>query len=305
MTDTSKYFRPEVLKRITRLELRAKRVVEGFISGLHKSPYQGFSVEFAEHREYVPGDDVRHIDWRVFARADKFFIKQYEEETNLRTHLLLDCSHSMAYPEHGGTDRMTKWEYASTLCASLAYLLVHQQDAAGLMLFDHEIRDQVAASTNWSQLMGFVEVLGRSKPARKTEMKMLFQQLAGRIRRRGLVVIVSDLLTNLDDVVKGLQRFKHDRHEVMVMHVLDHDEIEFPFVDNTMFEGLEDDVRLLTDPQALRASYLENVQRFISRIRSDCLNQNIDYCLFSTRDPLDVALTRFLAHRMHRVKARV
>jgi uncharacterized protein (DUF58 family) len=296
----AKYLRPEVLTKINRLELRARAVVEGFISGLHKSPYHGFSVEFAEHREYVPGDDIRHIDWRVYSRVDRFYVKQYEEETNLRAHLLLDCSHSMAYPESPEPGRMTKWEYASTVAASLAYFMMLQQDAAGMMLFDHRVRDQIPPTSNRSQIHGMIDLIDRTKPSEKTETKTLFQHLADRIRRRGMVIIISDLLTDLDDLLPGLSRLAYTGHEVIVMHVLDHDEVEFPFTNNTLFEGLEDvDVELLADPQSLRKSYLAALDAFVSQVRSACLNHGMDYTLMNTRDSLGVALGKFLAKRMH------
>lgn len=302
MADYKKYLRPEVLTKISRLELRARMVVEGFISGMHKSPYHGFSVEFASHREYVPGDDIRHIDWRLFGRGDRLYIKQYEEETNLRTHILLDCSRSMAYP---GPDvrhrdgRMTKFEYAATAAASLIYLLMHQQDACGLLLFDHHVREQIPPTSSTAQLRSMIELIERNRPDETTEVKMLFSQLAERLRRRGLIVVISDLLTGVDDLVLGLQRLRYTQHDVIVLHVMDHDELEFPFEDNTLFEGLElPDLQLLTDPQSLRASYLEVVRSFISRVRSACADHRIDYRLISTRDPLDTALSSFLAARM-------
>jgi uncharacterized protein (DUF58 family) len=268
---------------------------------MHKSPYKGFSVQFANHRAYVPGDDIRHLDWRVYAKADRFFIKEYEEETNMRVHLLLDCSRSMAYPEHPGSGRMTKWDYAATLTASLAHLLLHQQDAVGLTLFDTDVRFQLPVSTNRASLLNLVQAVESNPPANKTEVKMLFHKLAGRIPRRGMVVILSDLLTDPDDIIRGLQRFSSGRHDVLVLHVLDHDEINFPFADRTLFEGMEHaGLEILTDPQSLRNSYLQAVQGFISRIRRACLDQRIDYALISTADGLDSALTMFLGSRMRR-----
>lgn len=302
MADYKKYLDPDVLAKISRLELRARMVVEGFISGMHKSPYQGYSVEFASHREYVPGDDIRHIDWRLYARGDRLYIKQYEEETNLRTHILLDCSRSMTYPEHRHPGRMNKFDYACTLAASLIYLLMHQQDAAGLVLFDHQIREQIPPTSSSAQLHSMIELIERNPPDNTTDMKVLFSQLAEQLRRRGLVIVISDLLTDVDEVIQGLQRLRYTRHDVIVLHVLDYDEVTFPFEDNTMFEGLEaPDTQLLTDPQSLRASYLEIVQEFISRVRSACMDHRIDYQLLSTRDPLDAGLSTFLAARMHQI----
>ena len=305
MSEFAKYFHPEVLSKISRLELRARHVVEGFVSGMHKSPYKGYSVEFANHRPYVPGDDIRHIDWRVYAKADRFFIKEYEEETNMRVHLLLDCSGSMAYPEHPGTGRMTKWDYASTLAASLAHLLIYQQDGVGLTLFDSQIRRQLPVSSNRGALVDFTNAVVASAPQNKTDVKVLFHQLAGRIPRRGMAVILSDLLTNVDDIIRGLQRFRYGRHDVLVLHVLDHDELQFPFSDRTLFEGMEElNQEVLTDPQSLRSSYLAALEVFLGKLRRACLDQKIDYALISTADSLDVALTTFLATRMHRQRAK-
>ncbi len=355
MPDYAKYLNPDVLSKISRLELRARMVVEGFISGMHRSPYHGYSVEFAAHREYVPGDDIRHIDWRVFARGDRLYIKQYEEETNLRAHILLDCSKSMGYPEHapppgppllrggeneawraggeneswpaggeneawprggkneslleGGTDklppllrggsRMSKFDYACTVAASLAYLLLNQQDSCGLVLFDHAIRDQVPPASSPAQVSSIIELIERQRPDRTTDMKMLPAQLADQLRQRGLIILISDLLADADEIVGGLQQLRHGRQDLIVLQVLDHDELTFPFEHNTLFEGLEDPgIQLLTDPQSLRAAYLRVVRDFVSRIRASCVNNRIDYRLLSTTDPLDGALTAFLAGRM-------
>lgn len=305
MSTSAKYFQPEVLSRIDRLELRAQQVVEGFVSGMHKSPYKGFSVEFASHRPYVPGDDIRHIDWRVYGKADRFFIKEYEEETNMRVHLLLDGSGSMGYPAHRDTDRMTKWDYAATLAASLAHLLVYQQDGVGLTLFDTEIRKQLPVSTSRASLHGLVNTIAQHQPDDSTDVKTLFPHLASSLPPRGLVVILSDLLTDVGDLVGGLQRFRYTKHDVIVLHVMDHDELEFPFVDRIKFEGMEDiDAEVLTDPQSLRSSYLAALERFISEVRGACLNHRIDYALISTQQPLDVALTTFLATRTHRQRSK-
>lgn len=305
MSTSAKYFQPEVLSRIDRLELRAQHVVEGFVSGMHKSPYKGFSVEFASHRPYVPGDDIRHIDWRVYGKADRFFIKEYEEETNMRVHLMLDGSASMGYPEHPDTDRMTKWDYAATLAASLAHLLVHQQDGVGLTLFDTDIRKQLPVSTSRAALHGLVATIEQHKPSEKTEVKTLLPRLAGSLPSRGLVVILSDLLTDVNDLINGLQRLRYANHDVIVLHVMDHDELAFPFTDRIKFEGMEHvEQEVLTDPQSLRSSYLAAMEGFISEVRGACLNHRIDYSLISTAQRLDGALTTFLATRMHRQRSK-
>jgi len=305
MSTSAKYFQPETLGKIAHLELRARHVVEGFVSGMHKSPYKGYSVEFAQHRPYAPGDDLRHLDWRVFAKADRFFIKEYEEETNMRVHLLLDASASMAYPEHPGTGRMTKWDYAATVAASLAHLVIHQQDAVGLTLFDSDVRRQLPVTTNRAILTDMTKAIEADHPAKKTDVHRLFPQLAGKIPRRSMVVILSDLLTNIEDIILGLQRFRYGRHDVLVLQILDHDELEFPFSDRTLFEAMEEiNLEVLTDPQSLRQSYLANLEAFLNRVRRACLDHRVDYALFSTADGIDRALTTFLATRMHRQRAK-
>lgn len=310
--DSTRYLRPEVLSKIGDLELRARYVVEGFVSGLHRSPYQGYSVEFAQHKEYVAGDDIRHLDWRVYGRTDRFYIKQFEEETNLRTHILLDCSGSMRYPDAdtsrsrgaGGGERLSKFEYAATVAASLAFLLIHQQDAVGLMLFDDQVRVDLPPLSNQSHLKAITSQIDGARLEAPTEAKALFADVAAKLRRRSMVILISDLLADTADVINGLERMRFADHEVIVMHVMDHDERTFPFQDNTLFEGLETDLRLTVDPQALRRSYLEAVEAFISQIRGACLNSGIDYVGLSTRDTLDVALRSYLASRQHRVKAK-
>lgn len=301
-----KYLRPEVLAGIGDLELRARHVVEGFVSGMHRSPYHGFSVEFAQHKEYVAGDDIRHLDWRVYGRTDRFYIKQFEEETNLRAHILLDCSSSMRYPEHGPADgRMTKFEYAATAAASLAYLMIRQQDAVGLMLFDNQVKADLPPLSSQAHLWSIMEQIDQARLDTPTDSRGVLTRLAGKLYRRSLVIVISDLLADPEDIIPGLERIRFANHEVVVMHVLDHDEREFPFHGNTLFEGLEfPDLRLMVDPQSLRNSYLEAVNAFISTIRAACINNRIDYVGLSTKDRLDVALRGYLAARMHLLKAR-
>ncbi|MBX3395066.1 MAG: DUF58 domain-containing protein [Phycisphaerae bacterium] len=305
-TTALKYLRPDVLARIGDLELRARHVVEGFISGMHRSPYQGYSVEFAQYKEYSPGDDLRHLDWRVYGRSDRFFVKQYEEETNLRAHLLLDCSASMRYPEQDLSEgRMTKFEYAATLAASLGYLMVHQQDAAGLVLFDDEVRVNMPALSNQVHLRELIDQIDRARLEHGTNGKRLFADLTGKLARRSLVIVISDLLADAEDIASALERIRFANHEVLVLHVLDYDEREFPFQDNTLFEGIESpDLHTLVDPQTLRRGYLSALDAHISRLRSRCTNSRIEFVELSTMDPLDVALRGFLAARMKRMKTK-
>ncbi len=302
----ARYLDPDVLATIGDLELRARLVVEGFVSGMHRSPYHGYSVEFSQHKEYVPGDDIRHLDWRVYGRTDRFYIKQFEEETNLRTHIILDCSSSMRYPEHDGADgRMTKFEYAATLAASLAYLLTVQQDAVGLMLFDNDVRTNLPPLANQAYLRSLIAQLEQARLDRPTDARTAFPQLLEKLQRRSLVVLVSDLLADTQEVIPALERIRFANHEVIALQVLDHDELEFPFQDNTLFEGLEaPDLRLLVDPNALRRSYLDGLGGFLGRLKEACNNSRMDYLCLSTRDRLDVALRAYLAARMHMIKAR-
>lgn len=304
--DTVKSLKPEVLARISDLEWRARYVVEGFLSGMHSSPYHGYSVEFAEHKEYSPGDDIRYLDWRVYAKSDRFYVKQFEAETNLTTHILLDCSSSMRYPEQDlARGRMNKFEYAATVAASLSYLLLAQQDAVGLVLFDDDIRSDVAAHSHRAHLPGITGPIDRARLTRPSGNEALFKKLAGRLRRRSVVVLISDLLADMTEILSTLSRFRHEGHEVIVMHVLDHDERDFPFVDRTQFEGLEiPDQQVMVDPQSLRQGYLDALNRFISEIRAGCTNNRIDYVGLSTIDPLDMALREYLTARTHRIKAR-
>jgi len=291
------YLDPKVLNRITRLEVRARTVVEGFISGLHKSPYQGYSVEFATHREYVHGDDIKHIDWKVWARADRYYIKQYEEETNLRSTILLDGSRSMRYGEGDRHGRMSKFDYAATVAGSLAYLLQQQQDAVGLVTFDTEVRRSLPPSSHPSHLKLLLHELARTEPDRRTDVSDIFHRLAEQIAKRGLVVLISDLFVDLDALARALQHFRHKRHEVVVFHIMHEDELTFPFEDNTLFRGLEIEREVLTEPRALRRAYLDAVEGFLERVRRLAATSSVDYRLMSTADPLDAALASYLAFR--------
>jgi uncharacterized protein (DUF58 family) len=296
MPASKEYLDPEIVARLRGLELRARAVAAGSVSGMHRSAYHGFSVEFAEHRQYVPGDDIRYMDWRIFGRADRLYIKQYEEETNLHCYLLVDASKSMAYagPAAGGR---SKFAYAAALAASLAYVLISQQDSAGLLTFDSEVRQTLPLGTGRAHLSNLVTVLKETEPASRTDVKILFHRLAEELRKRSMVILVSDLLADLDDVVSGIEHICYAGHELIVLHVMDDHEWNFPLVENMLFEGLEDDLRLLADPQALRASYLRAVQRFVSRVAGTCLRHRADYVPINTRDPLDAVLCGYLARR--------
>lgn len=294
-TNGKNYFDPKTLDRIKKLDVRARLVVEGFITGQHKSPYHGFAVEFASHREYAWGDDIKHIDWKVWSKTDRLYIKEYEEETNLKCTILLDCSKSMRYGEAG--DGWSKFDYAATAAASLAYLLQHQQDAVGLVTFNNQIQRNLPASAHPSHLKLMLHELQNTTPDSRTDISDAFPSLAGQIRRRGLIVLLSDLFLDPQTLAAALRQFRLRRHEVVVFHVMHDDELTFPFQDNTLFRGLEMPVQLHTEPRALRRSYLEAVERFLAEVRKQCASAGIDYVLMNTKDPLDAALSSYLAFR--------
>lgn len=292
--DYRKYLDPATLAKISALDLRARMVVEGFISGMHRSPYKGFSVEFAEHREYVQGDDIRHIDWKVFGRSDKYYLKQYEEETNLQLMLVVDTSESMTYR---GAAAMSKFDYALSAAAALSYLTLQQQDAVGLALFDTSLYQYMKPSnhpTHWKTLIH--EMAGKTGP-KKTSIRSVLDDLAERMGRRGLVTVFSDMFDDVDEILAGFKHMRYRRHEVIVFQVLDPHELDFPFKQTTMFEGLEQYPEILTEPRALRQRYLEEVERFTSRLKKGCRDMGVDYHLLNTGDRLDVTLSTFLAAR--------
>jgi len=289
----SKFLDPRVVSKISKLELKARLIVEGFISGLHRSPYHGYSVEFAEHREYVPGDDVRHIDWKVFGRSDRFYIKQYEEETNLKTHILLDVSESMSY----ASKDVSKYDYAAMVAASIAYLLIRQKDAVGLAVFDDRVREFVSASSTLSRLQGLLDVVDRVPEREKTDHGTILHEFAGRIKKKGLVVIISDMLDDPTSIEHGLEHLRYRNHEVIVFHVLDHDELRFPFQSTTLFEGLEGAPDVLANPRQLRDGYLAELHAFLERLRRSCRDNRFDYVSLDTTEKLDVALSSYLAKR--------
>jgi uncharacterized protein (DUF58 family) len=276
-TELQKYLDPKVLNKIRRLDLQARLVVEGFISGMHRSPFHGFSVEFAEHREYAPGDDIKHLDWKVLGRTDRLYIKQYEVETNLRATFLVDVSESMRYGEDGKRERMGKYHYAACLASSLALLLLGQQDAVGLATFDEDLRAYLPPSTNPNHIKAFVHELDVVSLKAKTSVEAICHNLAEKIPRRGMICMVSDLFVDADGLMRGLQHFRHRDHEVIVLHVMDEDELTFPFQGNTMFRGLEATGRLTVEPRALRKGYMEAVQRFCAGVKRRCITNQIDY----------------------------
>jgi uncharacterized protein (DUF58 family) len=298
MDDPHRYLDPLALAKVGSLELQARLIVEGYLSGMHKSPYHGFSVEFAQHREYVPGDDIKHVDWKVYGRTGRFFLKQYEEETNLVLWLLLDVSESMRY----GSGPVSKYDYACMSAAALAYLTLHQADSVGLVTFDNQVRSFLKPSSQPSHLKEMVTVMNRGVPREKTRLAPIFHDLAERLNRRAIIVLLSDLFDEPEDILAGLKHLRYKRHEVVVMHVMDGAELDFPFQEATLFRGLEQYGDLLTDPRALRAGYVEQIEGFLSQLRRGCRNQNIDYVPLRTDRDLGVALSSYLAHRLARTK---
>ncbi len=300
MPETKSPIDPKIINEVSKLDLRARLIVEGYVSGVHRSPYKGFSVEFAEHREYAPGDDLRYLDWKVFGKTDRYYVKQYEEETNLLCHLVLDTSESMDF----GTEGIRKFDYARTVAAALAYLVVGQHDAAGLVTCDEKVRTVVQPGSHGGHLRRIFDLLEKAQPGGKTSIGGVLTQVADQIRKRGLVVVISDLVGDVDDALRGLRRLRSHRHDVIVLQVLDPAEIEFPFDQMTMFEGLEQNPSLLADPKSLRATYLGHLEAFRQRLRAGCLAERIDVVEMNTRTPLDVALTSYLAHRAARRRDR-
>lgn len=287
---------PKTLSQLARLQLRARLVVEGVLSGLHRSPYHGFSVEFAQHREYTPGDEIRYIDWKVFGRSDRHYIKEFEEETNLKAYLLLDASSSMTY----ASGPLSKLEYASVVAASLASLFLRQRDAVGLVIFDDAVRRYLPPRSLPGHFTQILEELERLEPAPKTDIGQTFHEMAERITRRGLVIILSDLFGDAEETLLGLRHFRHRRHEVIVFQIVDRDELAFPFEDLTKFEGLEGEPELLVDPLGVREEYLRQFEAFVETLKRGCRESSIDWVQMPTDQPVDLALSNYLAGRMRR-----
>lgn len=293
MPDSKRFLRPEAIGRITRLDLRARHIVEGFLSGIHRSPYFGQSVEFLQHREYVPGDELRHVDWKVWAKQDRFYVKQFEEDTNLRATLLVDVSGSMQF----GSGSFTKYEYACTIAASLTYLLLRQQDAVGCIAFDDAIRSRVPQRTKRSHLNTVITALDASAPREKTDLAAILRGAAEAYPRRGLMILVSDLLVDREGLFRGLKLLKQKGHDVLIFHVLDDQELDFEFSGPVRFEGLEIDEHLACNPRALREGYLAALGAYLDEVRRGCATDGVDYVLARTSDALDSVLVSFLTSR--------
>jgi uncharacterized protein (DUF58 family) len=288
------YLDPKVLSKLSGLDLIARLVVEGFMTGLHKSPYHGFSVEFAEHRQYMPGDPLKHVDWKLYGKSDRFFVKIFEEETNLRSHLLVDVSASMGYASPG---RLTKLQYASYLAAALATLMLMQQDAVGLLTFRDQVDRLIPPRSSRTHLKLLLAELERARPAAGTAMGSCLEHLAERIKRRGLVLLLSDLLDDPAAVLRGLKHFRHRQHEVVVFHILDPYEITFPFRHESGFVDLETGQEILTQPWEIAEQYKAKFEAWSKAYERVCQDNRIEYVRLSTETPYDVALLRYLEKR--------
>lgn len=294
MAHVADFLSPTDLQKISNLQVVARTVVEGFCSGLHHSPHKGFSVEFKQHRQYTAGDEIRHLDWRVFGRSDRFYIREYEEETNLRATLLLDLSGSMSY----GSNGITKYEYATRLATCLAYLMLQQQDAVGLVTFDSKIRNYIPPRSRVSHLQVLLTELQKAQPGGETELGRVFHDLVPRLHRRGLLIIISDCFGDVPPLLKALAQFRHAHHEILIFQIFDPDELDFPFRGWTRFESLEAaDLHHLVDPSILRSSYLANLERFRSELLKGCRRHRIDLVPFTTNRPYADALAAYLTHR--------
>jgi len=319
--DYRTYLDPRTLARISSLDLRARTVVEGLMNGMHRSPYQGISIEFAQHRPYVQGDDIRHIDWKVYGRSDKIYLKQYQEETNLHLICIVDASESMGYGTVGSGQRAagreeasllpaapsrlpawTKYDHATAIAASLSYMAIQQQDSVGLAIFDQALARYFKPSNSPGQWKMVVNELQHIPRWNKTNTGKVLDQIAEKLTHRSLVVILSDFFDDLASIKQGLTHLRYRKHEVIVMQIFDPTEIEFPFEDVTLFKGLEEAGQLLTEPRSLREGYLEQMSQFTDELKRICRGLNIDYQRFSSGDSLDVALSQFLAKRSATMK---
>jgi len=294
LQDYRKYLEPQIIAQLENIELKARLVVEGFITGLHRSPYHGFSVEFAEHRQYRPGDEIRHIDWKVYGRTEKFFVKQFEEETNLRSILSVDSSASMGFASKGN---ISKFEYSTYLAAAIAYMLIKQRDAIGLALYDTKVQTYLPPRSKPSYIYEILKALVATKPANETGTSKALDELAERIKRRGLVVIFSDFFDDPQSVLNALKHFRHKNHEVIAFQVLDPREIDFKFGPGATFKDLETGEEMITQPYQIQRTYSMAIRDFISYIETECHNHNIEYQLINTSEPFDKALREYLTKR--------
>ncbi|MCI0639071.1 MAG: DUF58 domain-containing protein [Gemmataceae bacterium] len=288
------YLHPDVIARAQVLGLKARTIVEGLRVGDHRSPYRGFSVEFVQHREYVPGDDLRYIDWKSYGRSERYTIKQYEQETNFAGHILLDASRSMLY----GSGDTNKLEYAKLLAAALAYLVVHQRDSVSLNVFDADWRERLPASGQPGHVQTILHTLESVEPRDKTAIAPLLHDLAQQVRRRGLVFLISDCFDDVPALLDGLQHLRFQGHEVTLFHILHPEEVEFPFGGMVKFDGMEEKLQLLTRPQLVRPAYLRALDKYLKELQAGCEANRVDYVLLNTAKPLAESLIAYLARRL-------
>ena len=291
---------PKALAAISHLELVAKQVMDGYVQGMHRSPHIGFALDFAQHRQYVPGDDTKRIDWRVYAKADRYYIKQYEVTTNLKAHVVVDASGSMRY--RGKDDRMSKFRYAQFVAVCLSYLILHQQDSVGLVTFDNKIRDFIPGRSASPHLFTIARTLDAITPTpsqQETSISSVLHEVAERLDRRQMVILISDLFDNTENLMKAFHHLRHKRHEVLVLQIMADDELSFPFRKFSLFENLETiSQKLKLDPVTIRANYLENVARHLKAIRDGCNSMRINHTLFKTNESVEKTLSTYLAQRM-------
>jgi uncharacterized protein (DUF58 family) len=291
--DAANFLDPSVLAGIDNLELRARVAVEGFLSGLHRSPHRGFSVEFNDYRQYQRGDDLRHVDWKLYARSEKFYIKQYEDETNTRCMLALDTSASMAY----GSKGLSKLDYAISVASALAYFIMRQRDAVGLLTYDDKLRDFLPARARQPHLMQLLRVLSQVQPGQQTDAAKPLGDLAATLTKKSLVLLISDLLQGEEATLATLRNLRAMGHDVIVLHVMDDSELHFNFDESSEFIDSETGEAFITTPASVREAYLDNVNRFLDDCKKQCQRAGVDYCLLNTSEPIDAALAAFLSKR--------
>jgi len=291
--DKKKYLHPETVAKLDNMALRARLVVEGYIIGQHKSPYHGFSVEFAEHRAYGPGDEIRHVDWKLYGKTDRYYVKQYEEETNLKVYILLDISRSMKYT----SKTVSKLDYASYLSAALSYLMLNQRDGTGLILFDEKIQTFIPPRSTSSHLNTILKHLEKPKLGSDTEIGSVLHEMAERIKKRGLIILISDLMDDQESVLSGLKHFRHNKQEVILFHILDRKELDFDFNARTRFKDMESGSLLTTEPWQIKSSYKKRIQLLQDEYKKQCRKQLIDYVPLFTDQSLDIALNSYLNKR--------
>jgi uncharacterized protein (DUF58 family) len=303
-TEYRRYLDPRTLARVGSLELRARLIVEGLMTGQHRSPYQGISVEFAQHRPYVQGDDIRHVDWKVYGRSEKIYLKQYLQETNLNLICVVDASESMGFGSVKGEQgsRWSKYDHATAIAAALSYMAIQQQDSVGLAIFDQVLSRYFKPSNSPGQWKLVISELQQVPRWNKTGTGKVLDQLAEKLTHRSVVVILSDFFDDLEGIRQGLRHLRYKKHEIMVFQILDPQETDFPFEDVTLFKGLEEAGELLTEPQALRQGYLEQLSAFTDGLKKACRGMNVDFQRFVSSEGLDVALSQFLATRAASMK---